>query len=132
VEVERRRCDREQQAGRRTAESTGRRRTWSKIAPQIRPSLSSRRRRPTSGMRSRSTLSPSLESKAGRTVSEPSTATATTRIVARPSEAMVASPVRNMPAIATTTVNPEMSTERPEVAAATSSAARALRPAARS
>ena len=69
---------------------------------------------------------------AGRTVSEPSTATATTRIVATPKEAKVASPVRNMPAIATITVRPEMSTERPEVAAAASSAARSLRPAARS
>ena len=32
-------------------------------------------------------------------------------------------PVRNMPAIATMTVMPEMSTDRPEVAAAMSSAA---------
>ena len=80
----------------------------------------------------RSTLSPSRESTAGSTVSEPSTATATTRIVASASEAKVGSPVRNMPAIATITVRPEMSTERPEVAAATSSAARSLRPAARS
>ena len=115
-----------------SADSTGRRRTRSTIAPQIRPSPSSRRSRPTSGTRSRSTPSPSFESKAGRTVSEPSTATATTRIVARPSEANVASPVRNMPAIATITVSPEMSTERPEVAAAAASAAWPLRPAARS
>ena len=77
-------------------------------------------------------MSPSLESKAGSTVSEPSTATATTRIVARPSDANVESPVRNMPAIATMTVKPEISTERPDVAAAASSAARSLRPAARS
>jgi len=40
------------------------------IAPQIRPSPSFRRRRPTSGTRPRSTLSPSLESSAGNTVSE--------------------------------------------------------------
>ena len=40
----------------------------------------------------------------------------------------MASPVRNKPAIATITVRPEMSTERPEVAAAASSAARSLRP----
>ena len=44
-------------------------------------------------------------------------------IVATPNDANVASPVRNMPAIATITVRPEMSTERPEVAAAASSAA---------
>jgi hypothetical protein len=65
-------------------------------------------------------------------VSDPSTATATTRIVASAREAKVLSPVRNMPAIATITVSPEMSTERPDVAAAASSAARSLRPAARS
>ncbi len=116
----------------RTADSPGRRRTRSTTAPQNRPSPSSRRSRPTSGTRSRSTLSPSLESTAGSTVSEPITATATTRIVARAREAKVASPVRNMPDIATITVSPEISTERPEVAAAASSAARSLRPAARS
>ena len=85
-----------------------------------------------SGTRIRSTLSPSFESRAGRTVSEPSIATATTRIVATPREAKVASPVRNMPAIATITVSPETSTDRPEVAAAMASASRSLRPAARS
>ena len=116
----------------RIADSAGRRSTRSTIAPQIRPSPSSRRRRPTSGTRPRSTLSPSRESRAGSTVSEPSTATATTRIVASASDAKVESPVRNIPAIATITVSPEMSTERPEVAAAISSAACGLRPAARS
>ena len=84
------------------------------------------------GTRSRSTLSPRRESSAGSTVSEPSTATATTRIVAKPSDAKIWSPVRNMPAIATITVRPEISTERPEVAAAASSAASGLFPAARS
>jgi hypothetical protein len=59
-------------------------------------------------------------------------AIATTIIVAYPKDANVASPVRNNPAIATITVSPEMRTERPEVAAAASSAARSLRPAARS
>ena len=83
-------------------------------------------------MRPRSTRSPSFESSAGRTVSEPSTAIATTMIVATPNEANVASPVRNMPAIAAITVRPEISTERPEVAAAASIAALLLRPAARS
>ena len=65
------------------ADRAGRRRTRSTIAPQIRPSPSSRLSRPTNGTRSRSTLSPSRESSAGSTVSEPSTATATTRIVAK-------------------------------------------------
>ena len=116
----------------RTADRRGRRRTRSTIEPQIRPSPSSRRSRLTNGTRSRSTLSPSLESSAGMTVSEPSIAVATTVIVARPNEAKAASPVRNMPAIATMTVSPEMSTERPEVAAAASIAACWPRPAARS
>ena len=102
------------------------------IAPQIRPSPSSRRSRWTNGTRPRSTLSPSLDSTAGSTVSEPSIATATTVIVATPNEAKVASTVRNMPAIATRTVEPETSTDRPEVAAAASNAASSLRPAARS
>ena len=102
------------------------------IAPQMRPSPSSRRNRCTNGTRSRSTLSPSFESNAGRTVSDPSIATATTVIVAAPNDAKSESPVRNMPAIATMTVLPEMSTERPDVAAAASRAASSLRPLARS
>ena len=57
------------------------------IAPQMRPSPSSRRSRWTNGTRPRSTLSPSLESSAGNTVSEPSIATATTVIVATPKDA---------------------------------------------
>jgi hypothetical protein len=44
----------------------------------------------------------------------------------------VLSPVKYMPAIAAMTVNPETSTERPDVAAAASSAASASLPAARS
>ena len=59
-------------------------------------------------------------------------ATATTIIVATPNEAKVASRVSSMPDIATITVTPETSTEWPEVAAAASSAAPSLRPAARS
>ncbi len=58
----------------------------------------------------------------GERVSEPTIANATTIIVAYPKDAKVASPVRNKPAIATITVRPEMSTERPEVAGAASSA----------
>ena len=81
---------------------------------------------------SRSTLSPSLDSSAGSTVSDPSIATATTVIVATPKDAKPGSKVSNMPAMATRTVIPEISTERPDVAAAASSAASSLRPAARS
>ena len=69
---------------------------------------------------------------AGRTVSDPSTATATTMIVAAPNPLKVGSPVRNSPAMAIITVSPEMSTERPEVAAATWSASSGLLPSARS
>ena len=101
-------------------------------APQIRPSPSSRRRRPTNGTRPRPTPSPSLDSSAGSTVSDPIIAIATTRIVATPNDAKIWSPVRNIPAMAVITVRPEMSTERPDVAAAASIAARSLRPAARS
>ena len=57
---------------------------------------------------------------------------ATTAIVATAIEAKISLPVRNIPAIAVITTRPETSTERPEVAAAASTAARALRPFARS
>ena len=83
-------------------------------------------------MRPFSTRSPSFESSAGSTVSEPSIATPTTIIVAIPNERYVLSPENSIPAIAIITVTPEISTERPEVAAAASSAARWLLPAARS
>jgi hypothetical protein len=53
-------------------------------------------------------------------------------IVAIAKELNAWSPVRNIPAIAAMTVSPEMSTARPDVAAAASSAALSLRPAARS
>ncbi len=78
------------------------------------------------------TRSPSFESSAGSTVSDPSTATATTRIVPVAIEANVLLPARYIPAIAVITVRPETSTERPEVAAAAASAACSSRPAARS
>ena len=65
-------------------------------------------------------------------MSEANTATATTRIVPSANEMNVLSPLINIPAIATITVAPEISTARPEVAAAASSAAPSLRPAARS
>ena len=83
------------------------------------------------GTRNRSTLSPSAERIAGRTVSEPITATATTIIVATPKGANP-SPAKSKPPIATMTIAPEMRTERPDVAAAISSASSELRPAARS
>ena len=73
-----------------------------------------------------------MESSAGSTVSEPSMAMATTIMVATPIAAKLASPTRSMPPMATITVKPEMRTERPEVAAAASSAACSLFPAARS
>ena len=98
----------------------------------MRPSLSLRRRRCTNGTRPFSTRSPSLESIAGSTVSEPSIATATTIIVPTEKDMNVLSPERNMPAIAIRTVMPETSTARPEVAAAAASAALSLRPARRS
>jgi hypothetical protein len=85
-----------------------------------------------SGTCPRSTPSPSFESRAGSTVTEPTTATATTRIVAIAIPMNVLSPVKNMPAMAMITVTPEISTDRPDVAAAASSDACSLRPAARS
>ena len=112
-----------------TAEITGCRRTGRRIAPQKRlPSPLSRRSRCTNGIRPFSTLSPSRESRAGRTVSEPIMATATTIIVPIANDMNVLSPERSMPAIAMITVIPEISTARPEVAAAASIAARSLRP----
>ena len=83
-------------------------------------------------MRPRSTRSPSSAISAGRTVSEPSMETITTIAVASAMPMKVPRPVRNMAAIATTTVNPEVSTALPEVAAAVASASRFELPAARS
>jgi hypothetical protein len=83
-------------------------------------------------MRPFSILSPSLPSSAGSTVSEPIIATRTTIIVPTEKDMNVLSPEKNIPAIAIITVMPEMSTARPDVAAAASSAAPSLRPARRS
>ena len=77
-------------------------------------------------MRPLSMRSPSLESMAGRTVSEPTIATPTTRIVPVAIEAKPLSPVKYMPAMAAMTVKPEISTARPDVAAAAASAASAI------
>ena len=49
-----------------------------------------------------------------------------------PMPVKTAKPVRNMPAMATITVRPEISTDRPAVAAATRSASVGLAPRARS
>ena len=84
------------------------------------------------GTRPFSTRSPSLDSSAGSTVTEPTMATATTRIVPIANDVNTALPAKNMPAMATMTVMPETSTARPEVAAAAFSAASGPRPASRS
>ena len=83
-------------------------------------------------MRPFSVRSPSTESTAGSTVSDPSIATATTTIVPVANDVNVAAPAKYIPAIAIMTVTPETSTARPDVAAAASMAASLLRPAARS
>ena len=80
------------------------------------------RRRAMIGARPFSTLSPSLEITAGSTVTEPTIATATTSTVPSANDVNTALPARNIPAIAVITVSPEMSTARPEVAAARASA----------
>ena len=110
-------------------------RTRSRIAPQTRDSpFVLWRRFATHGTRPFSTqpLRDRNASIAGSTVTEPSTATATTMIVPMPNETNTALPARNMPAIAAMTVKPEISTARPEVAAAAFSAASQPRPASRS
>jgi hypothetical protein len=75
---------------------------------------------------------PSQDRTAGSTVSEPTTATATTIIVPMANDTNVLSPEKNIPARAIITVIPEMSTARPDVAAAASRAGDSLRPARRS
>jgi hypothetical protein len=65
-----------------------------------------------------------LASRAGSTVSEPSTDTATTRMEPTANEEKMLSFARNMPAIDTTTAIPETTTACPEVAAAISTAFR--------
>ena len=72
------------------------------------------------------------ESIAGRKVIDPSTATATTSIVPMPKPTKIGLPANRRPAIAVMTVRPEMSTARPEVAAAISSASSAEWPRSRS
>ena len=94
----------------RTAETSGRRMTRSRIADHTRESvllrLAMRRRRRFPP----SIRSPSFESSAGSTVTEASMDTATTTIDPIASEAKSFEPVKNMPAMAIITVMPEMST----------------------
>ncbi len=83
-------------------------------------------------MRPLSTRSPSSESIAGSTVTEPITASTTTTIVPSAIEANTSMPVTSSPATATITVRPETTIARPTVAADASSAACASRPLRRS
>ncbi len=76
------------------------------------------RRRARNGILPLSILSPSQARRAGSTVTEANIAIATTRIVPSANEMNVLSPLRNIPAIATITVMPEIRTARPDVAAA--------------
>ena len=70
----------------------------------------------------RSTRSPSLPSSAGSTVSEPTIAANTTSIAPIPIDVKIFEPASSIPAIAISTVPPEMSTAWPDVAAARGSA----------
>ena len=85
--------------------------------------------RPMYGTRPLSMRSPSLAIAAGRTVSEPRIAQRTTSIVPSAIEVKILLPVISIPAIATSTVRPEISTAWPEVKAAFSSERRGSRPA---
>ena len=114
-----------------TSDTSGRFSTRSSTADQMRGSPV-RRSGLRKGTRPLFTRSPSFDRIAGSTVSEPITEIVTTRIVPVANETNVAAPPRYMPAIAATTVMPDTSTARPEVAAAASSAASSERPRARS
>lgn len=110
-----------------TTDTAGRARTTRSTACQNRlpsgaPVPARRLPRFRNGSRPFSTRSPSSESSAGSTVTEPTMATATTISEARPIAWNSASPVNSMPAIATQTVTPETMMARPLVAAATRSA----------
>jgi hypothetical protein len=118
-----------------TAESTdsaGRFRTRRTMAAQNLLPPPGCRIRASPGTRPKSTRSPRRDSRAGSTVTDPTTATRTTRIAAVPKPSKSNIPDRYMPAIATTTVRPETMTERPDVAAAILSAVRGSLPSARS
>ena len=115
-----------------TIQRTGLRSTRSSTKPQKRDSLAACFLRPKYGMRPQSTRSPSFESDAARTVTEPITAQRTTSIVPIAIPVKILLSAMNIPAIAISTVAPEMTTAWPDVDAARSSAARGSRPIARS
>ena len=118
-----------------TAEITGWRRTRSRIqphAPEAPRACRRSRHLARYGMRPLLTRSPSQLRSAGTTVTEPSIAAPTTRIVPVAKPWNVAEPVKYIPAMATMTVRPEISTARPEVAEAILSASSLLRPSRRS
>ena len=83
-------------------------------------------------MRPVSTRCPSFDSSAGRIESDPISATATISIAPTAIDVKTALPVKSMPAIAISTVRPEMKTAWPEVPAAFSSASLGAAPRARS
>ena len=98
VQAQRREGESQQHgAWRQRPRRAGRRRTRSRIAPQNRPSPSARLSLQRSGTRTLSTRSPSQESIAGNTVSEPIIATATTVIVAIANGMNDLSPEKNIP-----------------------------------
>src|SRR4051794_18156113 len=101
-----------------TTDSFGLRSTLSVMRDQTAMRWTRRRRNLWPGMRPFSILSPNFESRAGRTVRDPRTATATTTIVAVANDSNIEMPAKYIPAIETITVKPEMSTARPDVAAA--------------
>ena len=90
------------------------------------------RGRPSTGTRPRSTRSPRIDSRAGRKVRLPATATAITEIVPRAIERNSVSGRMNSPATEIITARPLKKTARPAVALAVSMAARMSRPARRS
>jgi hypothetical protein len=83
-------------------------------------------------MRPLSTRWPSFDSIAGRIESEPISATATMSIAPTAIDVKIALPVKSIPAIAISTVSPEMNTAWPDVPAVLSSASRGDAPRLRS
>ncbi len=110
----------------------GRRTTGASRRELIPPRPILRLSRHSSGTRGRSTQRPSFTSRAGSTVTDPSTAIATTRIDPVASELNVAPPKTYSPVIDAITAIPDTTIEWPDVAAAISTASRVVRPAARS
>ena len=108
-----------------TTERTGRRSTRSTSQPHRRDGPCARLLAMT-GTLPHSIRSPRTAMIAGRTVTEPTMATATTSIVPMPSETNTALPVRSIPAMAVMTVSPEIRTARPDVAAARARAVRTV------